>query len=791
MKRPGAYVGSRVKRLEDPRLVLGKGRYVADFALPAMAHMAVLRSPHAHARIRSIDVQEARRMEGVLLILTGADLHGTIPPFRVELDARIHPSFKPCDWHVLTWDKVRHVGDPVAMVVAESRYLAEDALEPIAVEYEPLEPVTEPERARTDASALVHDEWGSNVHSHTEYSTGDPDQAFAQAHLIVSERFRTNRQHALPLEPRGCMATFDQATGDLTLWTSSQMPHLVRTKLAEHLTCAESRIRVIAPDVGGGFGLKCHVFPEEVLTCLAAMRLGRPVRWLEDRRESFIGSFHAKDEIVDAEIALAENGRLVGARLRTTGDIGAYSAIPFPASFEPIHTALSFPGPYRLSAYAYSATAVATNKPTVSTYRGVGMPIGTFVMEGLLDRAARQLQIDPIEIRRRNLIRTGEFPYQSVTGAEYDVGGYHECLEKAVEILDYEKFRREQDTLRARGICRGIGFACFNEETGLGSVHFHHAGVPISAYEAANIKLDPSGHATVFCGTHSHGQAHETIYAQIAADELGLPLEKVTVHLGDTATTPYGWGTWGSRAAVSGGGAVLTTAQQLAAKIRRLAGHYLEVAADDIELVDGQARVKGAPSRMITITEVARRAIFTDASQLPPGDQPGLDMTQYYDTPNATYANGTHVATVEVDVETGNVKILRYIVVGDCGRMINPMIVDGQISGGVAQGLGGALLEHLVYDDDGQLLCTSFMDYLVPTAADVPSIEIGHVETPSPIVAGGFKGAGEGGAVAPFAVIANAIADALASFAPNITQLPLSPERVHRFTQQMTTAKAE
>ena len=789
MAGPTKFVGASVKRVEDPRFLLGRGRYIGDLSVPHMAEMALVRSPHAHARIRAIDTQEARQLPGVIVVLTGADLRDKVHPLRPQLSLEIDPRYKTCDWYGLTWDKARHVGDPVALIIAENRYIAEDAAELVVVDYEPLAAVVDPEQALTDSTNLVHEEWGGNIQNQTDFQAGGPDGVFANAHIVVRERFRTNRHHALPLETRGCLATFEAATGDLTLWTSSQMPHYVRTALAERLQHPENKIRVIAPNVGGGFGLKAHFFVEEALTAAAAMHAQRPVRWLEDRRESFIGSLHAKDQVVDAELALAADGTVLGARLRAIGDIGAYNAAPWTSGFEVVHMASNFVGPYRIPNYAYSATSVASNKATVSTFRGVGIPISTFVMEGLLDRAARALEMDPVEIRRRNLIRKEEFPYQAATGAQYDIGGYHECLEKAVEMIDYAAFRQEQAQLRARGVYRGIGVSCYNEATGLGSILFHMIGSPNSSYESANLKFDPSGHLTIFCGTHSHGQAHETVYAQIAADELAIPPDRITVRLGDT-TTPFGWGTWGSRAAVSGGGAVLTGAQKLAAKVRRVAGHLLEVSADDVELIDGQARVKGAPTRSITIAELAKRVIFTDASQLPPGEQPGLDVTHYYDTPPATYSNATHIAIVEVDLQTGGLTILRYVVAEDCGRIINPMVVDGQVQGGVVQGLGGALLEHLVYDENGQLLATSFMDYLLPTAADVPAIEIAHIETPSPLVAGGFKGAGEGGAVAPFATIANAAADALASFAPNVSQLPLSPERVYRFAYPTSATAA-
>ena len=779
----GKLVGARVKRVEDPRYLLGSANFVSGMVLPRMVEMALVRSPHAHARIKGINTEKARQLPGVIAVITGADYRDRIRPLRSTLDENIHPSYKVPTWYAMTWDKARFVGEPVALVVASNRYVAEDAADLVEVDYEPLKPLVDPEEALKDKSSLVHEDWGDNIHCHTEYSTGDPDGVFARAHTVVKQRFRSNRHHALPLEPRGCVATFEAATGELTMWSSTQMPHMVRSKLSEHLDYPENKIRVIAPDVGGGFGLKCHFFMEEALICAVAMQFQQPIRWLEDRRESFIGSHHAKDEAIDGELALDKDGTILAARVRGIADVGAYSAFPWSSAFELLHTTEMFPGPYRMEHYAFVATSVTTNKPCLSTYRGVGAPIATWAMEGLLDLAARELNIDPVDIRRRNLIRKEEFPYTSVTHQEYEIGGYIECLEKAVGTADYAAFRKEQPELRKKGIYRGIGVCCYNEITGLGSVWFHRVGMPMSSYESANIKFDPSGYVTIWSGTHSHGQAHETVYAQIVADELSIPLDRITVRLGDTADTPYGWGTWGSRAAVSGGGAMIMAGRQLAAKIRRLAGHYLEVSANDIELVDGKAQVKGAPSRMVTLHEVAKRSIFTDASQLPPGEQPGLESTYYYDAPPTTYPNATHIAMVDVDIHTGGIKILRYIVVEDCGRIINPMVVDGQVAGGVAQGLGGAVYEHLVYDENGQALATSFMDYLIPSAADVPFIEIGHIETPTPLTPGGFKGAGEGGAIAPFGAMANAIYDALAPFDSRVDSLPLSPERVYGFAQ--------
>jgi len=779
---PMKLVGARVKRVEDPRFLTGQGRYVGGLRLPRMVEAVFVRSPHAHARILSIETQRARQVPGFLTVLTGQELKDFVKPLRVELVPEKLPTYKPCDWYSLAWDKVRYVGDPVAVVVAESRYLAEDAAELVDVEYDPLPPVVNSEDALR-GGALVHEEWGDNVMCYNELTAGEVEEAFRTAAVVVSERFQTNRHHALPLETRGCVGNYEEAMDQLTLWTSSQMPHMVRTELAETLDFPEHAIRVIAPDVGGGFGLKCHLFPEEIVITFLTRRLRRPVRWIEDRRESLTSSFHAKEEIVYGELALTAEGTIAGIKARIIADVGAYSAFPWSSAFEALHVAEMLPGPYRVRNYRATVMSVATNKSTVSTYRGVGAPIAAYVIEHLLDLGARKIGMDPADVRLKNMIRREEFPYTSVTGMTYEVGGYVECLEKALEMATYRQHRQESHGEKREGKYRGIGISCYTEITALGSAYWQRVGVPMSAYESALIRMDPSGKVVVMTGTHSHGQAHETVFAQIAADELGVPFEDVKVILGDTAVTPYGWGTWGSRAAVSAGGAIIGAARKLRQKLERLAAHRLEVSPHDIEIYNGVATVRGFPTRSMSVKEIARSALFTDAANRPEGEDPGLEVSHYFDPPPVTFPNATHIAVVEVDPETGVVDILKYVVVGDCGKIINPMVVDGQIHGGVAQGLGGALLEHLVYDENGQLSTMTLMDYLIPTAADIPTIDVSHIETPSPLVPGGFKGAGEGGAIAPAATLANAVSDALGGVP--VTQMPLTPERVHSLLKQM------
>ena len=774
----GKLVGQSVRRVEDPRFLLGQATYVDDIKLRGALHVAFVRSPHAHARIKKIDAEKARKMPGVNSIFTGAEVAPHLKtlglPFREEVFPR--SVFKQCTWNCMAIDKVRFVGEPLVAVLAETRYLAEDAAENVEVEYEPLPAQVEPEDAMAPGAALLHEELGTNVIMHLETTVGDVDGSFSGAHLVMHERFRTNRHAAMPMEGRATLADIS-ASGEITLWTSTQMPHLVRSRVAELMGFPEQKLRVVGPDVGGGFGLKCHVFPEEVLTCYFARAVRKPVKWTEDRREHLTASFHAKDDIVDCEIAFAENGTMLAMRAKVIGDTGAYSADPWPAPFEALHLGASLPGPYKLSNYALEVYAVSTNKASLSTYRGVGLPGAVVVIEHMMDLAAGKLGIDPVEIRRKNMIAPNEFPYKTVMNEEYDSSSSTDALQKAVEMADYKSFKRRQQEARAAGKYLGIGISTYIELTGLGTRYWTPYGLQHSAYEAANVKMDPSGGVVLSVGTFSHGQGHATTYAQLVADQLGIGVSDIAFVQGDTHMTPYGWGTWGSRSIVSGGGAVVNAALQVREKMLRVAGHLMEVSPNDLELDAGKVRVKGVPSKFITVKEVAHAAVFA-AWKLPQGEAPGLEATYYYDPPPATYSNATHVVEVEVDRDTGAVKIIRYVVVEDCGRMVNPVIVNAQVVGGIAQGIGMAMYEHLRYDEAGQLLTTSFMDYLVPTAADVPNVEIGHIETLTPLTVDGIKGCGEGGTIGAPAAIVNAVANALAPFNAKITDLPLTPERV-------------
>jgi aerobic carbon-monoxide dehydrogenase large subunit len=770
----GKMVGARVRRVEDPRVLLGKSRYVDDIHLPGTVALTFVRSPYAHARITRIDVSAVKAHPGVHAVLTGADLAGVIPPLRVEYDPVRAPRHKSCDWPVLAHDKVRFVGEAVAAVVATNRYVAEDAAALVEVEYDPVDVVWDMEKALEPGSPLVHEEWGDNVMQVLQAEIGEVAKAFQEADCVIAERFVTGRHMALPMETRGCLASFEAATDSLTVWSSTQVPHVLRTHLALLLNFPEHHIRVVAPDVGGGFGQKGHVFPEEVIAAFLARRLGRPVKWIEDRRENLSASLHAKHQIVQAELALKKDGTILGLKGRFVSDVGAYSEYPWGSAFEAGHAASTMPGPYKIPAYRFEALSVATNKTTVGVYRGVGLPIGVLVMERLVDLGAQELGLDPAELRLRNMIRKEEHPYTTLIGAEIESGSHQESLQMALGMLGYQDFRAQQRQYREQGRYIGVGIGCYVEGTAPSSQAFQAMGLAAGGYESATVRMDVTGKVTVLVGTHSHGQSHETTFAQVAADELGVPLVDVKIIEGDTTAVPYGWGTWGSRSAVTGGGAIILASGKVREKLLRAASRLSEVPADDLELAQGVVRRQQDGATLLSIKETAQQVLLARVA----GEEPGLEATSHYEPPLSTHANATHLATVEVDIETGQVKLLRYIVVEDCGTIINPLVVDGQIQGGVAQGIGTALYEQALYDENGQFLTGTLMDYLVPTAADVPRVEIGHIESPSPYTPGGIKGMGEGGAIAPPAAIANAVTDALAPFGVRVNEIPLTPERV-------------
>ena len=762
-------IGQPIRRKEDPHFLRGGGRYVHDLTSPGLLHLAFVRSPYAHAAVHGIDATRARRLPGVVAVLAAADL--PLSPIEPEFAG---DEYHGAGWPPLAGERVRFVGDPVAVVAASDRYLAEDAVELLEVAYDPLPVVASVEEARRPDAVLVHDTVPGNVYFRRDHVHGDVNSIFATAALVVGGTFHHQRLAGAPLEGRGIVAQWD-STGRLTVWASTQVPHLMRTGLARFLGVPETVVRVIVPDVGGGFGPKMHLYPEDLVACAVARRLGRPAKWIEDRRENLLAMTQAREQVIAAQVAADRDGRLLALRAHIACDSGAYSVYPLTAVLEPMGTAQIMPGPYRLPAYAYSTMAVATHKAPVGAYRGVGMTVGVFVMERLVDKVAATTGIDPAEVRRRNFIRPEEFPYAASTGLVYDSGRIGDTLAAGLAAFDYEEIRHEQARLRAAGRIVGVGLSAFVEYTGMGSETFLRRGMrEVRGDDSAAVKVDGSGGVRAYVSTPSQGQGHETVFAQLVGETLGLSPEDVEVVPVDTASVPVGTGTFASRAMIAGGGALLQAAAGVRSKALQIAAHLLEAPAPDIEIAAGRFCVRGSPGRGVTWAEVARVA-YLPGSGLPAGAEPGLEASVTYDPPPAVFSNGVHAAMVEVDRETGQVTVRRYAIAEDCGPLINPRIVDGQIHGGLAQGFGEALLEQVVYDAEGQPLTTTFIDYLLPTAKEMPPVTIVHLETPSPLTTGGFKGMGESATIGAPACLANAVSDALGDA---IDELPITPERV-------------
>ncbi|ADG07000.1 xanthine dehydrogenase family protein molybdopterin-binding subunit [Kyrpidia tusciae] len=755
------FTGARVTRLEDPRLLRGQGSYLDDLDVPGMLEIAFVRSTQAAARILSVDASEARRVPGVKAVFTAEDL-----PLALK--------FNPYDviQPVLAKEEVRFVGEPIVAVVADNRYIAEDAAELVKVEYEAMEPVLDMRRAAADGPRRVHGH-RPNLFHHREIISDGFSEAFSSAPRRMQLTFQVHRQTGVTLETRGCAATVDPVGGRLTVYVSHQSPHGVRSLLARALNMPDNRIRVVVPEVGGGFGIKAMFYPEYVAVAQIARLLGKPVKWVSDRTESLFTDAHARDSIHEVDVAFEEDGRIVAIQDHVIGDTGAYPFPGFPGAVGESNWATEMiTGPYKIPHVSITIDAVFSNKAPLGPYRGVGGPIGAQVQEGIVEAVARALGKDSVEVRRVNMIGPEDFPYHTPTGKVYDPGSYRESLERAVQMLDYEAFRRKQEELRKQGRYLGVGFCAFVEPSAMAE---SEAGS--TPYEAASIRIEPSGTVTAAFGLGPTGQGHETTMAQLIADRLGVDVGDVVVLHGDTDSAPFGGGTGGSRSGTIGGGAALRAGEEMRKKIIKLAAHLLEAAEEDIELAGGQAHVAGVPSRGISIREIARTA-YADVSRLPEDMQPGLEVVVRYRPPlPATFSNGTHAAVVEVDIRTGFVKVLDYVVVNDCGRLINPMIVEGQIHGGVAQGIGSAFLEELRYDEDGQLVTGSLMDYLLPESVDVPRMRVQHLETPSSSE-GGFKGMGEGSLIAAPAALANAVSDALAPFGVLVTELPIRPEQI-------------
>ena len=767
---------ARVKRLEDPRLLTGRGRYLDDIRLPGLLHAAFVRSPHAHARVSSVDASPGLEAPGVVAVLTGRDLAGRVGALSPRLES---DGFARTAWPALAESRVRFVGEPVALVAASTPYAAADGCEGVTAGYEPLPALGDVDAALAPGAPTLHATVPGNVLLRHRFSHGDVDGAFARAAVRIRERFDHGRCSAAPLEPRGIVARWED--DHLTIWTGTQAPFVYRTALARVLSVPESGVRVIVPDTGGGFGQKMHVMPEDLAVAALARALGRPVKWTETRRENLAAASQAREARLELEAAADADGVLLGLRARLVSDAGAYHIYPGTQALEPLGTCAILPGPYRTPVYAYECVAVATNKPPLGAYRGVGMTFAAFAMERTLDLLADRLGLDPAEVRRRNLIPRDAYPFASAGGLVYDSGDLPTALEQALELAGYERLKAERDQARGRGRLLGVGIACYTEYTGMGSETYRRRGmVEVPGPESARVAMHADASVSCFVSFPSQGQGHRTTIAQLVAAELGVPLDRVRVHAVDTETSPPGTGTFASRGAIAQAGTVQRAAATVRAKILTLAASRLEAHAADLELRDGRVTVRGVPERGVPVAELARLAHSPAAAGLPEHIEPGLEATELFDPPAAAFSGAVHVAGVEVDPDTGRVAVRGYTVVEDCGPVINPLIVEGQIHGAVAQGIGEALGEELVYDDRGQLLTGTLMDYPVPVASALPSFVIGHLETPSPHTPGGVKGMGEGGTVGAPAAIANAVADAVRPLGVPITRLPIRPEALRR-----------
>ena len=768
--------GASIKRREDPRFIIGKGTYVDDVRVPGTTYAAFVRSPHAHARISRIEASAAKKLKGVLAVYTGKDLVAggmkPIPTGWLIANMKI-PAHYP-----LAVDRARYMGDAVAVVIAESPYVARDAAELVEVDYEPLPAVADPAKALERGAPAVHDEAPDNVCF--RWQLGDKaatDKAFSGAAKVVKQSFRNHRLIPNAIEPRSALASANPGTGEVTLWVTSQNPHVHRLIMAAFvLGLPEHKLRVISPDVGGGFGSKIFIYPEECVVTWASRALSRPVKWTAERRESFLTDAHGRDHYSDAEMALSEDGRILGLRVKTVANMGAYLSLFAPCIPTYLYGTL-LAGSYQTPTIHVDVTAVFTHTTPVDAYRGAGRPEATYLLERMVDLSANELGMDPLEIRRKNFIPKDKFPYQTPVALVYDSGDYAGALDKALETFDYQAFRKEQEQARKRGRYLGVGFSTYLEACGLApSQVVGSLGAQAGLYESATVRVHPTGKVSVFTGSHSHGQGHETTFAQVASDELQLPIEDIEIVHGDTGQVPFGMGSYGSRSAAVGATALYMGTQKIKEKAKKIAAHLLEANEADVVYEGGKFSVKGSPARFKTFGDIALMAYL--AHSMPKNLEPGLEAISFFDPGNFVFPFGTHICVVEVARDTGEVKVLRYLAVDDLGRVINPMIVDGMVHGGVAQGVSQALWEHAEYDENGQLITGSFMNYAMPHADDLPSIQVGRTETPTPVNPLGVKGAGETGTIASTAAVANAVMDAISPLGVRHIDMPLTPGRI-------------
>ncbi|OGK90325.1 MAG: carbon monoxide dehydrogenase [Candidatus Rokubacteria bacterium GWF2_70_14] len=780
-------MGSSIKRREDPRFITGKGNYTDDLKLPGMTYAAFVRSEHANARIRGIDTARARAHPGVVAIFTGKDMTGvnSLPCgwLLPELKVPQHPP--------LATEAARCVGDPVAIVIAESQTAALDAADLVKVDWDVLPSVTSTARAATPGAPQIHEVAPNNIAF--KFQIGDAaetDAAFTKADVVVKKRIVNQRLVANAMEPRACVARYEDATGDLTLWVTSQNPHVHRLLMTAFvLGIPEHKVRVIAPDVGGGFGSKIFLYNEETVCSWATRQIKRPIRWTSDRREAFQTDAQGRDHVTDAEVALSKDGTMLGLRVKTTANLGAYLSTFAPAVPTFLYATL-LNGVYAFGAIHAEVTGVFTNTTPVDAYRGAGRPEAAYLLERMVDACAAALKMDPAELRKKNFIPKFDNGYQTKVALMYDSGNYGPCFDTLLQMLDYKKFRADQAAARAQGRLLGVGFSTYIEACSIAPSKVVGAlGAQAGLWESGKVRVHPTGKVTVFTGSHSHGQGHETTFAQLAADQLGIPMDDVDIVHGDTGIVPFGMGTYGSRSASVGGTAILMSINKIKEKGKRIAAHLLEASPGDMDYANGQFFVKGSPEKAVPFGTVALVAYVPH--NFPEGVEPGLEETSFYDPSNFCFPFGAHACVVEVDPDTGHVKILRYLAVDDVGNVINPMIVDGMVHGGIAQGVGQALWEGAVYDDtSGQLITGSMMDYALPKADGLPMYETARTVTPTPVNPLGIKGAGETGTIASTPAVVNAVVDALSGLGvDHFEAMPLTPERVWKAVQAATSRK--
>jgi carbon-monoxide dehydrogenase large subunit len=761
--KPDTVIGKRIRRKEDPRLITGTATYVEDIQMPGMHHAVVVRSPHGAAKIRSIDTSAAAAIKGVAAVFTGKDItHIGSVPCGASL-----PGLRVPDHKILAQDRVYFVGHPVAVVVATDRYIAADAADAIVVDYDVTQAITDVEKAITEGAPAVHPQWPDNTAFTFHQEGGDIDQAFTDADVVVKQRIVSQRLIPSAMETRGVVAQYHAAEKSLTLWTSTQVPHLVRTLIAQMMGLDENRVRVVAPEVGGGFGSKLNVYAEEALASFVAMKIGKPVKWIESRRENFLTTIHGRGHVDYYEVAAKKDGTITGIKVKIIQDLGAYHQLLTPAI--PTLSVLMLPGLYRAKSVRADIVGVFTNAVPTDAYRGAGRPEATHGIERMVDILAAELKMDPAEIRLKNFVHNDEFPFPTATGLTYDTGDYAAPLRKALEAVGYDDLRKQQAEARSQGRLMGIGICTYGEICAMGP----SPATPGGGWESATVKIEPSGKVTVHTGISPHGQGEETTFAQIAADALGVDMEDVLVLHGDTAIVQYGIGTFGSRGTAVGGAALHFALLEVIEKMKKFGGVLLD--SEDVTYGGGQVTCNKT-GKTVGFKEVAGSAYR--AMKLPLNTEPGLVATYFWEPPNFTFPFGAHIMVSDVDPGTGAIEIKRYVAIDDCGRVLNPLIVDGQVHGGVAQGLGQALWEQAVYDDNGQLLTGEFTDYVMPRAHMMPWIESGHTETPTPVNPLGVKGVGEAGTIGASPAAVNSVVDALSTLGIRHIDMPMTPEKI-------------